>query len=350
MEIDSTLASALRVYERMTFNLELVRGRLRRPLTLADKLLLGHLDDPQTAELVPGKSDLSLRPDRVVLQDVLGQTAMLQFAQTGRARVALPTSIHCDHLIQARSAGDADLAASLAENDEVYAFLRSAAAKYGAGFWKPGAGIIHQVVLENYAFPGGLMIGADSHTPNAGGLGMAAIGVGGADCGEAMADFPSSCATEHAVVLTGSSAAGLAKDVIRGSPTPHGCRCDPRDRRVRRSGSAHARRHRQGDDRQHGRRARGHPPRSPCRRAHGRVSVGDAARRARAARRALQPCSIRSRGGGAPHEHFDRVIELDSGRRAARRRTHRRSRAPLSQLAPRCATRGTGWWTRSPPR
>jgi aconitate hydratase len=217
MDIDSTPASAIRCYERMAFNLELVRGRLRRPLTLADKLLLGHLDDAQTAELVPGRSDLVLRPDRVVLQDVLGQTAMLQFAQTGRARVALPTTIHCDHLIQARTAGDPDLAASLAENDEVYAFLRSAAAKYGAGFWQPGAGIIHQVVLENYAFPGALILGTDSHTPNAGGLGACAIGVGGADAVEAMAGLPFELRYPRriAVVLRGRLGGWTApKDVI----------------------------------------------------------------------------------------------------------------------------------------
>ena len=123
-------------------------------LTLADKVLLGHLDDPERQEIEPGKSYLLLRPDRVVLQDVLGQTGLLQFMQTRRDKVAVPTTIHCDHLIQARVEGEHDLRESLAENQEVYDFLRSAAAKYGAGFWGPGAGIIHQVVLENYAFPG----------------------------------------------------------------------------------------------------------------------------------------------------------------------------------------------------
>ena len=126
----------------------------------------------------PGQSYLQLRPDRVVLQDVLGQTAMLQFMQTRRATVAVPTTVHCDHLIQARVEGEADLRASIEENQEVYGFLRSAAAKYGVGFWGPGAGIIHQVVLENYAFPGELIIGTDSHTPNAGGLGACSVGVG----------------------------------------------------------------------------------------------------------------------------------------------------------------------------
>src|SRR5262249_23526588 len=148
--IDSTPELAARVYETMERNLQSVRRRLGRPLTLADKVLLGHLDDPETQDLAPGQSYLLLRPDRVVLQDVLGQAVMLQFMQTGRERVAVPTTIHCDHLIQARVEGKADLLASLEENQEVYDFLRSAAARYGAGFWGPGAGIIHQVVLENY--------------------------------------------------------------------------------------------------------------------------------------------------------------------------------------------------------
>jgi aconitate hydratase len=217
MEIAPTPDSARRSYERMARSLERARRRLPGPLTLADKLLLGHLDDADGAPFAPGESLLLLRPDRVVLQDVLGQTAMLQFAQTGRARVALPTTIHCDHLIQARSAADADLRDSLAENQEVYAFLRSAAAKYGAGFWEPGAGIIHQVVLENYAFPGQLVLGTDSHTPNAGGLGACAVGVGGADAVEAMAGLPFELLHPKriAVFLTGRLGGWTApKDVI----------------------------------------------------------------------------------------------------------------------------------------
>ena len=146
--IESTPEMAAAVYETMERNLAIVRRRLGRPLTLADKVLLGHLDDPAHQDMEPGKSYVLLRPDRVVLQDVLGQTGMLQFMQTRRARVAVPTTIHCDHLIQARVEGESDLRESLAENREVYDFLRSAAGKYGAGFWGPGAGIIHQVVLE----------------------------------------------------------------------------------------------------------------------------------------------------------------------------------------------------------
>jgi len=188
--IESTPEMAANVYETMARNLTIVRRRLGRPLTLADKILLGHLDDPENQEIEPGKSYLLLHPDRVILQDVLGQTAMLQFMQTRRQKVAAPTTIHCDHLIQARVEGESDLHQSLQENQEVYDFLRSAAAKYGAGFWGPGAGIIHQVVLEHYAFPGELIIGTDSHTPNAGGLGACAVGVGGADAVDVMAGLP----------------------------------------------------------------------------------------------------------------------------------------------------------------
>jgi aconitate hydratase len=215
--IESTPAMAAKVYETMEHNLRIVRRRLGRPLTLADKVLLGHLDDPEGQELEPGTSYLLLRPDRVVLQDVLGQTAMLQFMQTRRDSVAVPTTIHCDHLIQARVEGESDLRESLAENQEVYDFLRSAGAKYGAGFWGPGAGIIHQVVLEQYAFPGELLIGTDSHTPNAGGLGACAVGVGGADAVEVMAGLPWEVLYPRhiAVYLTGTLSGWTApKDII----------------------------------------------------------------------------------------------------------------------------------------
>ena len=185
--IDSTPQMVARTYSTTAKNLEIVRRRLGRPLSLADKLLLGHLDDPAGQQLAQGESQLALRPDRVALQDVLGQTVMLNFMQTRRDSAAVPTTIHCDHLIQARAEGGIDLVQSIEENDEVYSFLRSAAAKFGAGFWGPGAGIIHQVVLENYAFPGAMIIGTDSHTPNAGGLGACAVGVGGADAVEVMA-------------------------------------------------------------------------------------------------------------------------------------------------------------------
>src|SRR5882724_9846985 len=215
--IESTPEMAVNVYATMERNLAIVRRRLGRPLTMADKVLLGHLDDPENQELEPGKSYLLLHPDRVILQDVLGQTAMLQFMQTLREKVAAPTTIHCDHLIQARVEGESDLHQSLQENQEVYDFLKSAAAKYGAGFWGPGAGIIHQVVLEQYAFPGELIIGTDSHTPNAGGLGACAVGVGGADAVEVMAGLPWEVLYPRhiAVYLTGKLSGWTApKDVI----------------------------------------------------------------------------------------------------------------------------------------
>src|SRR5215468_2575365 len=215
--IESTAEVAAKVYETMERNLAVVRRRLGRPLTLADKVLLGHLDDPEHQDMEPGKSYLMLRPDRVVLQDVLGQTAMLQFMQTRRQHVAAATSVHCDHLIQARVEGGSDLRESIDENREVYDFLKTAAAKYGVGFWGPGAGIIHQVALENYAFPGELMIGTDSHTPNGGGLGACAVGVGGADAVEVMAGLPWEVLYPRVigVYLTGSLGGWTApKDVI----------------------------------------------------------------------------------------------------------------------------------------
>ena len=161
-----------------------------RPLTLAEKILAAHADDFASQVWERGSAMLVLRPDRVAMQDATAQMALLQFLQSGRERVAVPASIHCDHLLQAKDGAAPDLARGLQDNREVFAFLSSAARKYGIDFWKPGAGIIHQVVLENYAVPGGLMIGTDSHTPNAGGLGMLAIGVGGADAGEVMAGLP----------------------------------------------------------------------------------------------------------------------------------------------------------------
>ncbi|HUA33033.1 MAG TPA: aconitate hydratase [Candidatus Binataceae bacterium] len=215
--IESTPEMAARVYETIAKNLAVVRRRLARPLTLAEKILLGHLDEPEHQELKPGASYLMLRPDRVVFQDVLGQTGLLQFMQTRRETVAVPTTIHCDHLIQARTGGVSDLRDSLAENREIYDFLRSAAAKFGAGFWGPGAGIIHQVVLENYAFPGELILGTDSHTPNSGGLGACAVGVGGADAVEVIAGLPWEVLYPQriAIYLTGvMSGWTAAKDVI----------------------------------------------------------------------------------------------------------------------------------------
>lgn len=174
----------------MSENLAIVRSRLNRPLTYAEKILYSHLDDPHGQEIERGKSYLRLRPDRVACQDATAQMAILQFMSAGMPSVATPTTVHCDHLIEAQIGGEKDLARAQDINKEVYDFLSSSCAKYNIGFWKPGSGIIHQIVLENYAFPGGLMIGTDSHTPNAGGLGMAAIGVGGADAVDVMAGLP----------------------------------------------------------------------------------------------------------------------------------------------------------------
>src|SRR6266581_843735 len=176
-----------RLYESMPAKLDRARKRFGRALTLSEKILVAHADDFDKQEWSRGKAQLRLRVDRVSLQDATGQMALLQFMQAGKKQAAVPSTVHCDHLIRAQSGASEDTKRAITENNEVYDFLHSASRKYGIGFWKPGAGIIHQVVLENYAFPGGLMIGADSHTPNCGGLGMVAIGVGGADCGEAMA-------------------------------------------------------------------------------------------------------------------------------------------------------------------
>ncbi|MFN2426335.1 MAG: aconitate hydratase [Candidatus Binatia bacterium] len=188
--IESSPEFVSQVYEKMRERLGIVRGRVGKPLTLAQKIILGHIDAPATAELEHGKSYVELRPDRVAMQDATAQMALLQFMQAGRPSVAVPTTVHCDHLILAHHGALSDTNHARSENAEVYDFLASVSAKYGIGFWKPGSGIIHQVVLENYAFPGGLMIGTDSHTPNAGGLGMCAAGVGGADAVDVMAGFP----------------------------------------------------------------------------------------------------------------------------------------------------------------
>ena len=176
-------------YARFDERIDPARERLGRPLTLAEKILIAHLDDPAEA-FERGTTYNDLRPDRVAMQDATAQMALLQFMTAGLPEVAVPSTVHCDHLIQAKENGKIDLLAAEQGNSEVYDFLESVSAKYGIGFWKPGSGIIHQVVLEQYAFPGGMMIGTDSHTPNAGGLGMVAIGVGGADAVDVMTGFP----------------------------------------------------------------------------------------------------------------------------------------------------------------
>ena len=178
------------VYAQLGARVAIGRRRLGRALTLTEKILVNHLEDPEAQSLDRGKAYADLRPDRVAMQDATAQMALLQFMTAGLPRVRVPSTVHCDHLISARVDAKTDLAVAEEGNREVYEFLRGVSAKYGIGFWKPGSGIIHQVVLENYAFPGGLMIGTDSHTPNAGGLGMIAIGVGGADAVDVMTGFP----------------------------------------------------------------------------------------------------------------------------------------------------------------
>jgi len=190
VDINTTPQLVSNVYSKIKANILKYRNVIGRPLTLTEKILSGHLYEIPDKPLIGGKDYVFLNPDRVALQDVTGQMVMLQFMQAGLEQSTLPTTVHCDHLIRAEIQGDVDMKVSLDENSEVFKFLQSAAAKHGCGFWKPGAGIIHQVVLENYAFPGGLMIGTDSHTPNAGGLGMIAIGVGGLDAAETMAGLP----------------------------------------------------------------------------------------------------------------------------------------------------------------
>jgi len=175
-------------YSRLAGRVEKARNVVGKPLTLSEKILYAHLWNGEPTEAFErGKSYVDFAPDRVAMQDATAQMALLQFMQAGRTKVAVPSTVHCDHLIQARVGASTDLTDAVLKNNEVYNFLSSVSNKYGIGFWKPGAGIIHQVVLENYAFPGGMMIGTDSHTVNAGGLGMVAIGVGGADAMDVMA-------------------------------------------------------------------------------------------------------------------------------------------------------------------
>ncbi len=179
------------VYSRMPGRIQQAREILGRPLTLAEKILYTHLYQGDPSESYErGNSYVDFSPDRVAMQDATAQMALLQFMMAGKEKTAVPSTVHCDHLIQAKLGADKDLAEAKLNNNEVYNFLSDVSNKYGIGFWKPGAGIIHQVVLENYAFPGGMMIGTDSHTPNAGGLGMVAIGVGGADAVDVMAGMP----------------------------------------------------------------------------------------------------------------------------------------------------------------
>ena len=214
----STPVSLVRgVYDTFRERMSLARERYGRPMTYAEKILFAHLDDAQGGGLERGEDYTDYRPDRVAMQDATAQMAILQFMVAGRSEAAVPSTVHCDHLIQAHVGAETDLTIANDTNREVYDFLRTASEKYGLGFWKPGSGIIHQVVLENYAFPGGMMIGTDSHTPNAGGLGMVAIGVGGADAVDVMVGMPWNLKVPKliGVKLTGSlSGWSSPKDVI----------------------------------------------------------------------------------------------------------------------------------------
>ena len=205
------------VYARFVDRVPALRQRLGRPVTFAEKILIAHADDPATVGLNRGVDYSDYRPDRVAMQDATAQMALLQFMTAGLPQAAVPSTVHCDHLIQARIGAEIDLKVAEDVNSEVYTFLETVSKKYGLGFWKPGSGIIHQVVLEHYAFPGAMMIGTDSHTPNAGGLGTAAIGVGGADAVDVMAGWPFNTRVPKliGVKLTGSlSGFAAAKDVI----------------------------------------------------------------------------------------------------------------------------------------
>ncbi|HMW08921.1 MAG: aconitate hydratase [Bacteroidia bacterium] len=207
-----------KVYVEMPARIEQARKKLNRPLTLTEKILYSHLSPQfEVKNYERGKAYVDFNPDRVAMQDATAQMALLQFMQAGRPQVAVPSTVHCDHLIQAKDGAAKDLASALDKSKEVFDFLASVSNKYGIGFWKPGAGIIHQVILENYAFPGGMMIGTDSHTVNAGGLGMIAIGVGGADACDVMAGLPWELKMPKliGVKLTGKlSGWTSAKDVI----------------------------------------------------------------------------------------------------------------------------------------
>ena len=216
MDVATTEELVLRTYQRMEDRLSQYRAMTNRAMTFAEKVLVAHSAQALKTSLEE-QNFCHLVPDRLAMQDATAQMALLQFIQSGKEHVQLPSTVHCDHLILARSGADLDLNFAQKENQEVFSFLRSASEKYGIGFWAPGSGIIHQIVLENYAYPGGLMIGTDSHTPNAGGLGMVAVGVGGADAVDAMVGMPWELARPKvvAVKLTGKLSGWTSpKDVI----------------------------------------------------------------------------------------------------------------------------------------
>ena len=277
------------VYGRLSERVATGRARLGRPLTTTEKILFNHLRDPQEAGVERGVSYTDFDPDRVAMQDATAQMALLQFMTAGLPEVAAPTTVHCDHLIQAKVGAVVDLDTAVHTNAEVYDFLESVSSKYGIGFWKPGSGIIHQVVLENYAFPGGMMIGTDSHTPNAGGLGMVAIGVGGADAVDVLVGLPVQRPLPQAHRRPPHRRAERM-DLAQGRH-PQGRRGTDRqgwDRRHRRVLRPRRRLHlcdRQGHDLQHGRRDRRDVLALRLRRQHARLPLADRPRRHRPGRR-----------------------------------------------------------------
>ena len=263
------------VYASLPGRVAAGRERLGRPLTLTEKILVNHLADPSEA-IERGVTYNDFHPDRVAMQDATAQMALLQFMTAGLSEAAVPSTVHCDHLIQAKVGATIDLGVAVDTNKEVYDFLRSVSAKYGIGFWGPGSGIIHQVVLENYAFPGGMMIGTDSHTPNAGGLGMIAIGVGGADAVDVMTGFPFNVRWPKVigVKLTGTLSRLVEPEGRhpRSRPRAHRRGWYRSDRRVLRPRRRLDLGDRQGHDLQHGCRDRRHDVSFPVRPQHGRCT------------------------------------------------------------------------------
>ncbi len=257
---------AKKLYAKMPEACAKARAKFGRALTLAEKILVSHADNFETQTWERGKAMLALRPDRVAMQDATAQMAMLQFMQAGKKKAAVPSTIHCDHLIRAEMGSEKDLLRAMDENKEVYNFLASAAKKYGIGFWKPGAGIIHQVVLENYAFPGCLIIGTDSHTPNGGGLG----GTGDrrrrsrcrrGDGRSAVGSAPSEINRRQVDRQIERLGFAERRDSLSLRSADREGR-DEQDRRILRSRSRNHQRHRQGHNLQHGRRAWSARP--PC--------------------------------------------------------------------------------------
>ncbi len=275
MVYDLTMLEAF--YSAYKGKVEHVRAVLKRPLTLAEKILYAHLfNEGDVKNYKRGEDYVNFCPDRVAMQDATAQMALLQFMNAGKEKVAVPSTVHCDHLIQAYKGAKEDIATATKTNEEVYDFLRDVSSRYGIGFWKPGAGIIHQVVLENYAFPGGMMVGTDSHTPNAGGLGMVAIGVGGADAVDVMTGM--GMGTENAKDYRCPPDRKIERLDFPERCHPETCRDSDRKRRnelhhrIFRTGNGFPVGYRQSDHLQYGCGSRSYHFAFPVRRAHGYLS------------------------------------------------------------------------------